>query len=209
MKDGSKNTEIAAVILAGGSARRLGGIHKGMIQFPDGISIIEKLLAELSQIGIEEVAISANDPITYQVFSKEIIPDLRKGVGPLAGIEAGMRHFADRFDSVMFLPCDLPSITAKQLLALKSAFLVKKAPAVFARTSEFFYHPLCAVVHNGLANNISDAIENGIRRPLKLWFQLAAYPVLFDSDVPFFNINNVQDYNKWHSSRSQSIGVQR
>jgi len=201
------NFNIAVVILAGGKAQRLGGIHKGKIELPSGISIIDKLIAELNCIGIQEIAISTNYPIAYQVYSKEIIPDLRKDIGPLAGIEAGLKHFAGRFSAVMFLPCDLPSITSKQLSALKDSFLAKKGPAVFARTGESFYHPLCAVVNSGLADNVSDAIDNGIRRPLKLWLQFAAYPVLFDSDAPFFNINNVQDYNKLHNLRSQSVGA--
>ena len=80
------NFNIAAVILAGGDARRLGNIPKGKLKFPDGTSIIQRLIDQLETAGIDNVAISANDLTAYGEFEKQIVTDKRIGIGPLAGL---------------------------------------------------------------------------------------------------------------------------
>ena len=194
-----QKNRIAGVILAGGNANRLDGIAKGMLQVTEGVSIIERLILELDRAEIKEVIISANDHAAYEVFGKEIVPDIRANVGPLAGIEAGLEYFADHSDAVVFLPCDLPYITARQVLTLKDAFITSRAQIVFAQTSEFFYHPLCVVVHNDLRESISSAIDEGHRKPQDVWRQLGASTVMFENDMPFFNINSFTDLNNWQS----------
>ena len=197
--NGSKKDKIAGVILAGGNANRLDGIAKGLLQVAKGVSIIGQLISELNIAGINEVIISANDYAVYHVFGKEIVPDVRTNVGPLAGIEAGLQYFAGRCDAVMFLPCDLPSITATQILALKNAFVSSKAPIVFAQTSEIFFHPLCVVMHNSLRESISSAIDKEQRKPQDVWKQLGASTVMFEDEMPFFNINSLDDLNSWQA----------
>lgn len=203
MTEKTRNPVIAAVILAGGIAQRLGGIPKGTFKLSDGISIIEKIILELTKAGFVDIAVSANDQQEYRKYKKQIIPDQRSGIGPLAGIEAGLQYFAGCCDAVMFLPCDLPLITVKQILALKDSFIASRNPIVFAQTSKFFYHPLCVAVHNELANDISAAIEAGVRKPLDLWFELNAKTVFFESEEPFFNINSPEDLQVLRRSTSQ------
>lgn len=188
---------IAAVILAGGKARRLGGIPKGKLKLVSDTSIIRHLIDQLEVAGINDIAISANDTAAYAEFKKTIIADKRNGVGPLAGMEAGLYHFADSFDAVLFLPCDLPKITSHQIETLIDYFSKGDALAVFAQTSEFFYHPLCAVMHNDIKQAVSKAIDNGQRRPLHFLQQLNATPVMFPSDEPFFNVNSFADLEDW------------
>ena len=93
---------IAAVILAGGKARRLGGIVKGKLNAEADVSIINRLIDQLEIAGVYDIAISANDTEAYTEFNKPIINDKRTGVGPLAGIESGLAHFAEDFDGVFF-----------------------------------------------------------------------------------------------------------
>ncbi len=199
----SQRAKIVSVILAGGNANRMDGIAKGTLRIAKGLSIVERLISELNLAGIKEVIISANNVAAYEVFGKEIIPDIRTDVGPLAGIEAGLQYFTGRCDAVMFLPCDLPCITVKQILALKDSFIASQNLVVFAQTSEFFYQPLCVVVHNELANDISAAIEAGVRKPLDLWFKLNEKTVFFESEEPFFNVNSPEDLQVLRKSTSQ------
>ena len=200
MKLNPKKCVIAGAILAGGNARRIGGLAKGTLKIAGGISIIERLINEMNLAGLSDIIIVANDPEPYRDYGVEIIADIRKDLGPMGGIETGLDFFADRCDAVIFVPCDLPQISASQISALKQAFVETTAPAVFAITSDFFWHPLCAVVHNDLAGDISVAIDAGERKIRNVWRQAEAAKVQFDNDTAFFNINSLADMNKWRKA---------
>ncbi|MFH1615578.1 MAG: molybdenum cofactor guanylyltransferase [Planctomycetota bacterium] len=192
-----KTHTIAAAILAGGSARRLGGIAKGAIQISRGTSIIDRLIEELTMAGINDIVIAANDPALYQKHGVKVISDIRADIGPMGGIESGLVHFSGRSDAVTFVPCDMPNIRAKDFLTLKEGLVESGAPAVFAETAGFFWHPLCAVVHNDLLEEISAAIDRGERKIRNVWRQVEAVTVRFTDETTFFNINSLADIDKW------------
>lgn len=197
MRKDLKKFEISGVILAGGKARRLGGLAKGRIEIGRNVSIVEQLINELKNAGINNIVISANDSTPYLHFNVEVLPDIREGIGPIGGIETGLVHFADKADAVMFVPCDMPNITSKEMLTLIEAFMETEKPVVFAHTAGFFLHPLCAVVHNHLKNQISSAIDNGQRKVQNIWQKFNAETVPFDDETAFFNINNFEDMHRW------------
>ena len=200
MKRNSKKYAIAGAILAGGNACRIGGLAKGTLRAAGGVSIVERLINEMALAGVNDIVIIANDSKPYQEYGVEIIADIRKNVGPIGGIEAGLNFFAGKCNAVMFVPCDLPRISASQISALKQAFIETMAPAVFATTGDFFWHPLCAVVHNDLAGDISAAIDAGERKIRNIWQQAKAAKVQFDDDAAFFNINSLADMDKWRKA---------
>ena len=76
---------------------------------------MEKQVAELARSGTEEMIILANNPLPYKAFGSKIVPDLRSGTGRLGGIEAAVSYYASRFRATLFLSCDLPGITARQI----------------------------------------------------------------------------------------------
>jgi molybdopterin-guanine dinucleotide biosynthesis protein A len=203
----SKRFDIAGAILAGGNGRRIGGVAKGMLKANNGVSIIEHLINEFRCAGIGNLVIVANDPEPYQNCGIEIISDIRAGIGPMGGIESGLVHFADGSDAVMFVPCDLPNITAKEMFVLKEAFVESQARAVFAETRGFFYHPLCAVVHNGLSNEVSAAIDRGERKIRNVWRQVKAVEVYFDDETAFFNINTLADMDMWRRTDNEKANL--
>jgi molybdopterin-guanine dinucleotide biosynthesis protein A len=197
MRKDLNRLEIGGVILAGGKARRLGGLTKGCIEIGGNISIVEQLINELKNAGISNIIIAANDSIPYLHFDVEVLHDIRQGIGPLGGIETGLVHFTDKSDAVMFVPCDMPNITSKEILTLKEAFIESEKPVVFAYTAGFFWHPLCAVVHNRLKNQISSAIDDGQRKVQNIWRQFKAETVPFDNETAFLNINTFEDIHRW------------
>lgn len=210
MRKDLKRLEIGGVILAGGKAHRLGGLAKGRIEVGRNVSIVERLINELKIAGICNIIISANDSTPYLNFGVEVLPDIREGIGPLGGIETGLVHFADKSDAVMFVPCDMPNITSKEMLTLIEAFMETEKPVVFAHTAGFFSHPLCAVVHNRLKNQISSAINDGHQKVLNIWQQFNAETVPFDDETTFFNINNFEDIDKWEKEyRNEKENMRR
>ena len=207
MKRNSKKCVIAGAILAGGNALRIGGVAKGTLKVGGGVSIVERLINEMNLAGVSDIVIIANDPEPYQDYEVKIIADIREGIGPMGGIEAGLNFFSDKCNAVMFLPCDLPQISATQISVLKQAFIETTAPAVFAATSDFFGHPLCAVVHNDLARDISKAIDAGERKIRKVWQQVKADRVLFDGETAFFNVNSLLDMDRWRKGENEKTNL--
>jgi len=102
---------IAAAILAGGRASRWQGRPKGLATLPDGRPMLAHTIAALRAVGLDDIAVIANDPTLYLHLGPPVVPDLRPGNGPLGGIEAALAHFQGRARAVLILPCDLPSLT--------------------------------------------------------------------------------------------------
>jgi len=191
---------VAAAILAGGNARRLGGIAKGTLDRGGGVSIAGRLIKEIAASGIGDIVIVANDSRPYRSCGVNVISDIRTGIGPLGGIEAALVHFAGRADAVMCVPCDMPNLSAGEMSALQRAFVETEKPVVFAETAGFFWHPLCAVVHIGLQGQIASAIDCGMRKIRDVWRQVGAETVRFSQEDAFFNINEVAYLDRWRKA---------
>jgi len=204
MTHGRPACRIAGAILAGGKARRLGGIVKGTLEVDPGVTIVQRLIGEFSRAGIEEVVIATGDPGPYLRYGREIVADIRPCMGPLGGIEAALEHLAGRCDAVLFLPCDLPRIGADEMSALRTAFAAGPARVVFAESGDFFGHALCSVVHIAVLPEVSAALDRGERRVRDLWRRLGALGVPFDDESRFLNINEPEDLNRWQASRKKS-----
>jgi molybdopterin-guanine dinucleotide biosynthesis protein A len=86
--DTAQAADVAAAIIAGGEARRLGGRVKALLTI-DGQTVLERQLAVLAP-RCAAIAISANDPAPFQERGLPVIPDRRPGLGPLAGIAAAL-----------------------------------------------------------------------------------------------------------------------
>jgi molybdopterin-guanine dinucleotide biosynthesis protein A len=198
---GLKKCQIAAGVLAGGRAERFGGRPKGLLEAAPGICIIEKQVAELASSGLEQVVILANDPLPYRGFGPSIVPDLRAGMGPLGGIETAVSFYANRFHATLFLPCDLPAITERQIRILKESFVKARAGVAVAVAKGTRRQPLCAVVDNDLLPAISQAIDEGKRKVGEVWRDLGALFVHFPEAEPFFNVNAPGDWACWLTAK--------
>jgi molybdopterin-guanine dinucleotide biosynthesis protein A len=83
---------IAALVLAGGEARRMGGGDKPLLEVA-GQPMLARVIAALE---VRPVAISANgDPARFEAFGLPVLPDGPfQGQGPLAGLLAGLQWAA-------------------------------------------------------------------------------------------------------------------
>ena len=192
MSRSTRAYRLAAAVLAGGQARRLGGIAKGAID-TGGVSVVGRLIGQLREVGVDDILIVANEPSPYRDCGVEIIADCRPGHGPLGGIEAALLALTGRADATVLAPCDTPHLGAEAFERLIEAFDCAGAPGVCARTGEFFWHPLCAVVHNDLALQISASLDDESRSVQDLWRSLGVKPVDFDDSAPFMNINTPEE----------------
>lgn len=193
MGDNLSQPRIAGAILAGGKATRYGGIHKGLLRLPDGVTIMERLLRAVEAAGIGDVVICANEVEAYRHLGLPIIRDQTRDAGPLGGIEAALLHFGSRSDGVLILPCDLPALTERELSELLSSFARDRGKVHFAAVEGGKDEPLVAVVPPSVFDHVREALASGDRRVGRVWTELRAVRVPFPSAVPFFNVNCPED----------------
>jgi molybdopterin-guanine dinucleotide biosynthesis protein A len=108
-------SQSAALILAGGAARRLGGTVKPLL-LAEGHTILSRQLRILTPL-FSAIAISANDAAPFSGTGLPILPDPVADAGPLAGIAAGLAWSPEPF---MFVVAgDMPYLepAAIELLA--------------------------------------------------------------------------------------------
>ena len=134
-----------AAILAGGRARRFGGIDKSSLVV-DGQTILDRQMAMLQTVDvIREIMIVG---ATASHRSARRIVDRVSGCGPLGGIHAALTAAAggtpiqERGNAVFVLACDMPYVPSALVTYLLD--LAQNADAVIPLT-EAGYHPLCAV----------------------------------------------------------------
>jgi molybdopterin-guanine dinucleotide biosynthesis protein A len=112
----------AAIVLAGGGARRLGGIDKPLLTL-GGQTVLARILATLvPQAG--PIALSANgDPARFAAFGLPVLDDgALAGLGPLAGVLAGLDWAAAQGSATLLtVPGDTPFIPADLVARLAPA----------------------------------------------------------------------------------------
>jgi molybdopterin-guanine dinucleotide biosynthesis protein A len=105
--------QLAAVILAGGSGVRLGGVDKASIEI-DGVTLLEHALA--STIAARDVVVVGTEvPTTRPVTWTREDP---AGGGPAAGLFAGLDMLMRPPDLVAVLAVDMPRVHAATIARL-------------------------------------------------------------------------------------------
>lgn len=107
---------VAAAIIAGGAATRLGGLPKSALVV-DGRSIAERLLEAL-RATFPRVLVVANDPAPWAGLGVEVTPDVHRGAGPLAGIHAALTATAAHA-GVVCVAGDMPFVEPRLLELLR------------------------------------------------------------------------------------------
>ena len=108
--------DLAAVILAGGTAARLGGADKASLEHA-GATFLEHALAATraaAEVVVVGEAVPTSRPVTF------VREDPPLG-GPVAGLVAGRRALARRPDAVLVVAVDMPFVTAATVDRLQRA----------------------------------------------------------------------------------------
>lgn len=202
-----KDMEFAGAILAGGKASRFGGIAKGLLNHPSGQTFVEYLLGEFRLAGITRTAICFGNECAYAPHGAHLLPDNSPSCGPLGGIEAAIAYFELLADAAVFLPCDLPGISAGEILRLTVEYCRSGRPAVFAETAGFVRHPLCSVVHIGALNDVRAAIAGGRLSAREFMDSIGAAPVFFENEVAFKDVDTPREYSEIAGFKCARKGV--
>lgn len=179
---------VAAVILAGGQARRMGGGDKPLLMLR-GQPILSHVIARITP-QVEALAISANgDPARFATYELPVLPDTIAGFpGPLAGILAGMDWAAGLgIDRLLSVPGDTPFLPRDLVQRMADAAFPMAA-------SDGRAHPVVAIWPVVLRDKLRAALIAGERRVGRFAADCGAKVVDFPAAPdPFFNINTPED----------------
>ena len=186
---------IAAAILAGGLARRMGGANKAGLQIGNE-RIIDRQLRILRQIADPVFAVaSAAEP--FQELDIKVVPDVVSGAGPLGGIYTALT--ASPHERTLIVACDLPYLSLPLLQRLAAP---SDADLVIPRTARG-YEPLCAAWSAACAAPIWRRIQSGTLKTALVVEDLRVEeigPEVLASCDPhgllFVNINTPHDYER-------------
>jgi molybdopterin-guanine dinucleotide biosynthesis protein A len=142
-----------AAILAGGRARRLGGLDKSRLTV-GGLTILQRQL-DLLQGVADCVMVIANDPERFTSLGVPVMPDLVPGAGSLGGIYTALRAAAG---PVLVVACDMPFLTAP---FLERVFERGQDVDVALPRGSDGVHPLCAYYAPSCADPIRRRLEAG------------------------------------------------
>nr|WP_227672431.1 molybdenum cofactor guanylyltransferase [Komagataeibacter sp. FXV3] len=188
---------VGALVMAGGMAQRMGGGDKPLLQL-GGMTCLGRILARLRPC-CAAIAISANgDPARFAAYGLPVLADRVAGVGPLAGVLAGLEWAAGQgCDVLVTVPGDTPFIPA----GLVSRLL--PAPSFAAsggqRHSLVAAWPVgCRILLARQLDGITPETRREMTRVRTLADTLGARGVDFavppGGPDPFMNINTPADY---------------
>jgi molybdopterin-guanine dinucleotide biosynthesis protein A len=182
---------ITGVILAGGRARRMGGLDKGLTPFAGRPLVAWVIEALAPQVGA--LLISANrNREAYAAFGHPVIADDIEGFqGPLAGIASAMD--AARTPWILTAPCDGPFLAPDLAGRLLSALALEDAEIAVAFDGERI-QPVYALIPVSLAPSLRGFLAAGDRKTGR-WCARHRTALADFSDRPecFANVNSEED----------------
>lgn len=182
--------DITGLVLAGGQARRMGGVDKGLVPLAGRPMIAHVLAALRPQVGA--ILVNANrHPDEYAAFGYPLVADRHEGfLGPLAGLAAGL-DAADT-EYVVTVPCDSPLLGPDLVARLARALLESGADLSYAHDGR--RHPVFALVRRRLRADLETYLAAGGRK-IDRWFERHRHVAADFSDCPetFLNVNSPEE----------------
>jgi len=181
--------DVFAAILVGGTGTRLGGVDKAMLRWPDGTTLLERLVTTLRP-AVREVVLVGRAEQSFDVDCR-MLEDTRPDTGPLAGLDAALH--ADIAPWCFLVACDMPTV-GRELLHYLADRRTNDVCAVVPSTDGQL-EPTAALYAASCRDSIRAALDDGRRAVHKVVVTLAHVPV----DVPkslrrqLTNVNTPED----------------
>ena len=186
-----------AIILAGGKSSRM-GTNKALLQL-NGKTVIEGIVEKLEKL-VDDTIIVTNTFEDYAFLHLPMIEDKRKGMGPLAGMEAGLA--ATKTERNLIVACDMPFISVELGRYLLSC-LGEYQGAVPEISGQL--HPLFAAYRKDVNKAVTQLLQENqlrIRHFLHhIHVKIVKKELLQSLELEneghyFFNMNNPDEYHK-------------
>lgn len=190
--------QIIGVILAGGQARRLGGVDKALVRLagkPLLAYVVERFGPQTGQ-----VILSANgDPTRFDGFAGPVVCDpIPDFAGPLAGLLAAMEWCAVHAPSARWIASvsvDTPFLPFDLVVRLSEAQARAPSDLACARSNGQI-HPVAGLWSVSLASDLRRALVDENVHKVDAWaarHKMTIVDFAFRPIDPFFNINRPED----------------
>ena len=190
------HADVAAAILAGGTARRFGGRDKSRLVVR-GRSIIVRQVEVLQRVAAQ-ICIVANDASRFADLGLDVHPDLVPGAGAMGGIYTALE--VSRADRVVVVACDMPFLDAAVLNRLVD--LAAGADAAWVRSAGG-PEPLLACYQRAARFAVRKAMDGGRLKLADLGAVLHVRELAADDlkafgrvDELLANLNSPADHSK-------------
>jgi molybdopterin-guanine dinucleotide biosynthesis protein A len=183
---------LAAAILAGGQARRLGGVNKGTLRLGNA-QIVDRQLAALREVASAVFVVGTDSPV-WSARGLAVVPDDVSGMGALGGIYTAIMH--SPCDRTLVVACDMPFLSADFLEHMAA---IEDADLVIPKSSRG-YEPLCAIYTRACLPDIRARMARGAlhaaRLPEGVRIAEVGPDMLGMDDRLFLNVNTPHDYER-------------
>jgi molybdopterin-guanine dinucleotide biosynthesis protein A len=184
--------EITGIVLAGGQARRMGGIDKGLLPYRGHPLAYYALNAIKTITGT--LLISANrNQARYAAFGYPVVSDCTPDFsGPLAGLLAAMKSADTPY--VLAIPCDCPFVSAELLTRLRDA---PRDIEIVTLHDGLRTHPVFMRVNRNLTGSLENYLAQGQHKVIA-WIEQHRHQIVDCSDLAdsLRNINTPQDLER-------------
>lgn len=181
------SSQVEAVILAGGRARRMGGEDKGLVELK-GQPMIRYAIDRL-QPQVASLMINANrSQQAYQAFGFPVFCDEQEGFhGPLAGMVSALRR--TKADYLLTAPCDCPLLPTDLADRMVTALEAEHADLAVASDGER-HQPVVLLLKPELLDSMQAFLDAGERK-IDFWYAKHKVAVVEFADQPmaFVNVN--------------------
>ena len=170
------------IVLAGGKSSRMGK-NKALLPFGTRTGI-ERILDELKPLCSRPILVT-NEPELYQQIEAELVQDNYPGMGPLAGLEAGLS--VTKEDWNLLVACDMPFVSR----SLAEELLVRAGekdcivPMIEGRT-----HPLFALYNKSILPTVQAKLKGNTLRMMAV---LESCDTLYVKEEDLARVENLED----------------
>jgi len=191
-----KRETTGGILLCGGGSVRMGS-DKALLDL-GGKPLLEYPLALLDEL-CGSVVLACGSEERYADLGRPLALDAEAGVGPLAGLVAGLS--ATNAEWSIALGCDMPRVTIELLAALMEE-AVKSSLDVCAYEDAGGPQPLCAVYRNTCLTPARDALAAGERRLTSFWREPLRIGRLSGPEDALANLNTPEDLARERARRN-------
>jgi molybdopterin-guanine dinucleotide biosynthesis protein A len=146
------------VILAGGKSRRMG--HDKLLLEVGGEPMLRRVCDVLSTRCAEIVVVGGGGESVRLGGARRVFDERRGGLGPLAGLEAGLAAARNRL--VFVAAGDVPFLSEEVVCYLLERLARSGVSAVVPR-HRGETHPLCAAYDREVLRQVRSALDGGVR----------------------------------------------
>jgi molybdopterin-guanine dinucleotide biosynthesis protein A len=181
---------VTGLILAGGRARRMDGVDKGLLEI-GATTMVSRIAGQLQQQCAGLIINANRNREKYAALGHPVYPDVLPDYqGPLSGMYTGLSHISTEW--MITAPCDGPFV-ADDYVTRMAGELQSRGCRLAVASCDTRLQPVYALMHISLREDLDEFLKTGERK-IDRWYCRHDYAVVDFSHYAemFENINTPQ-----------------